>query len=218
MKRMKSISSLITVISLFFGVIWLSPVFAAMPTFTSLGQITAEALQAPGAMDMDADGNLYVADARGGEVFKFDPYGKLVQSFDVAGSGRGLAVTADGQRLYVSRDESLVVVDTVSGSVFGSLTGSEVDGPEFMTAGEIDLDADGNLFVVDSGRMAVKVFDVTGQYRNRFGALGPNPGEFMQIGGMTVNPAGQIVSLLTPPLGMPRSTFFPSMRILRLSV
>ncbi len=194
MKRTHSISSLITVISLFFSVIWLDPTLAvAAPTFTSLGQIKVEGLRIPGAMDLDAAGNLYVADARGGKVHKFNPYGLLLQSFDLQASGRGLAVTADGARLYVSRTDAVVIVDGAAGEVVATLAGGEVDSPEFGLAGEIDLDAAGNVFVADVEAMQIKVYNASGQYQARFGSVGSNAGQFMQIGGMAINPVGQVV-------------------------
>jgi len=194
MKQSYSVLSLITAISLLLCVIWLNPVFAAeAPTFVSLGQITAEELRVPGAMDLDESGNLYVADARGGLVHQFSPYGDLVQSFDLQTSGRGLAVTPDGTRLYVSRAESVVIVDALEGRVIGSLVGAEAGGPEFGAAGEIVLDAVGNVFVADTGKMLVKIYDDSGQYQNGFGGIGPNAGQFTQISGMALSPSGQLV-------------------------
>jgi hypothetical protein len=164
-----------------------------VPTFTSLGQIKMEGLRIPGAMDLDASGNLYVADARGGLVHKFNPYGLLLQSFDLHASGRGLAVAADGSRLYVSRTDAVVIVDGGTGEVVATLAGGETDSPEFGLAGEIDLDAAGNVFVADVGAMQIKVYNASGQYQARFGSVGSNAGQFMQIGGMAINPTGQVV-------------------------
>ena len=110
MKRMRSISTLALVISLTFGVIWLSPAFAAgVPEFSSLGQIRAEAegMYTPGAMDLDKAGNLYVADGGSGKVYVFDKYGALVEGLDLGVSGRGLAVTPDGSKLFFARDKAV---------------------------------------------------------------------------------------------------------------
>ncbi len=190
MKRPYSISRLITVISLLLGVIWLSPAFAVdAPTFTSLGQITSGALRVPGAMDLDVAGNLYVADARGGAVHKFSPYGSLLSSFKLNASGRGIAVPPDGSRLYVSREQSVLIVNAVSGAELGALVG----GSGFGTAGDIDLDAFGNVFVADVGKMLINVYDASGQYRSSFGEVGEGADQFMQISGMSINSSGQVV-------------------------
>ncbi len=193
MERTFSLRILITVISLLLTVIWLSPAYAAAPAFESLGQITASAMRVPGAMDLDAAGNLYVADARGGLVHKFDAYGKLLQSWQLQATGRGLAVTPDGSRLYVSRTDAVVIADGGTGEVVASLAGGQVDSPEFGLAGGIDLDAAGNVFVADTETMQIKVYTASGQYQTGFGSAGSNAGQFMRIGGMAINPAGQVV-------------------------
>lgn len=193
MERTFSLRILITVISLLLAVIWLSPAYAAAPAFESLGQITASAMRVPGAMDMDAAGNLYVADTRGGLVHIFDTYGNLQQSLDLKVSGYGLAVTPDGSRLYVSQKKDVQIVALPSGEIVGVLTGSAVNGPEFGMAGEIDLDADGNVYVVDTAALLVKAYDAFGQFRGSFGGLGDADGQLRQVGGMAINPAGQVV-------------------------
>lgn len=196
MKRAYSMSSLITVISLLFGVIWLSPALAtAAPAFASLGQIKMEGLQVPGAMDLDGAGNLYVTDGRGsGLVSKYSPYGVLLRSFSLGASGRGLAVTADGGRLYVARNKSVVIVDASSGAELGLLSGGvESNGAEFRIVGKIALDALGNVFVVDQMLLQVKVYNAAGQYQSRFGGVGLTPGLFMGIGGMAISPSGQVI-------------------------
>lgn len=195
MKRTFSMPSLITVISLLLGVIWLSPTFAvAAPAFDSLGQVEVVGLDIPGAMDFDAAGNLYVADARGdGLVFQVNPYGELLQSFDLHASGLGLAVNPKGSLLYFSRGQSVVIFDLLRGVEAGSLSGSPVAGGEFGLAGKVDLDADGNVYVVDTKSARVKIYNEAGQYLNSFGGAGSGSGQFRQIGGMAVNLSGQVV-------------------------
>jgi len=192
MKRIQSVLTLLSAISLLLGVIWLDPACAA-PTFTSLGQIKAEGLQVPGAMDLDDAGNLYVADTRGGLVHKFSTYGELLQSFDLDGSGRGLAVTPDGSTLYVARQQSVAIVNVATGEELGTLTGAEAGAPEFGLAGEVDLDAAGNVYVVDHEALVVKIYDASGAYLTRLGGAGKTAGLFWRIGGMMVNGAGQVV-------------------------
>lgn len=188
MERILSTRSLVTVISLLLIVIWLSPAFAAPPAFESLGQLTAQDLRVPGAMDLDEAGNLYVADVRGGSVYQFSPYGDLLQSFALQASGRGLAVSPGGTQLYVAREQSVVIVNTLTGDVDGVLVSDKVGTPEFDIAGDIDLDAAGNVYVVDLGLMLVNIYNAAGQYQNSFGGSGDGVGQFLEIGGMAINP------------------------------
>ena len=187
MKQSYSTFNLVTVISLLLGVIWLSPARAAVPpVFEPLDQIRANGMLVVGAMDMDDAGNLYVADARAGLVHTFDQYGDLLQSIDLQVTGSGLAVTPDGSRLYVSRKQSVVIYNLLEGVIAGELEGAAIDAPEFSSAGEIDLDVAGNIYVVDG--MSIKVYSDYGQFQTRFGGVGFAAGQFMQIGGMTISP------------------------------
>ncbi len=190
MKRIKSISSLITVISLFLGVIWLGQAMAAgVPTFAALGNLQADGMAIPRAMDLDGNGNLFVADVDSGKVFKFDRFGTLAGSFDLGANGLGVAVTADGSKLFVSkRDGGVAIVDAVTGEQLGALEGS------FGTAGEIDLDAAGEyVYVADNLNRVIKVYHVSGGSVAEFGGAGTVAGTFSTIGGMAVAPNGQVV-------------------------
>ena len=91
-------------------------------------------------MDLDDAGNLYVADALGRKIYCFDQYGILKRVYSDAAfkyadfqglaSGRGLAVSPDGTRLYFARNQQALILDTATGAVVGELTGSG-DAPEF---------------------------------------------------------------------------------------
>lgn len=208
MNRFAPLSSLATVFSLFLVLaIWLTPALANTPPateFISLGQLRASGMGAPVAMDLDNVGNLYVADALGRKIYCFDQYGILKRVYsdadfkyaDAQGltSGRGLAVSPDGKRLYFTRDRQALILDTATGAVIGELAGSG-DAPELKLAGEIDLDANGNVFVVDagSGRQKIKVYSPDGAFINQFGGVGNLDGTFQSIASMTINGAGQIV-------------------------
>ncbi len=195
MKRSFSIPSLITVISLLLGVIWLSPVLAAdAPSFVSLGQIEAEGMYAPSAMDIDDAGGLYVVDGRNGNVYLFDKYGALSQELQVGATGRGLAVTPEGTQLFVSLKHAVAIYDLVDGGEPGYLTSGTDPLTEFGLAGEIDLDSHGNIYVTDvSSNASVRVYAKGGQLLSSFGEIGVNAGQFKQLGGMAVNAANQVI-------------------------
>ena len=72
MVRSKMLVVLVAVISLSFSAIWPNAaVAAAVPQIASLGQLQ-EGLNTPGRMDVDAQGALYVADARTNRIIRFD--------------------------------------------------------------------------------------------------------------------------------------------------
>jgi hypothetical protein len=63
----------------------------------------------PTNLDVDSDGNLYVADSGNGRVFKFDARGKLLRQFGSLGSLHGQFVRPKG--VAVDRENRLYVVD-----------------------------------------------------------------------------------------------------------
>jgi hypothetical protein len=194
MKRFQSISSLLAVISLLLGVIWLSPVFAAgSPAFAPLGQIRAEGMYVPGAIDLDGSGNLYVADARNGNVYVFDRYGALVKELAVATTGRGLAVTPNGAQLFVTLKQAVAIVDLPTGEISGYLTSGGDPLAEFGLAGEIDLDSLGNIYVADVKDLVVQVYSPAGQFLSSFSGQSATTEQFKQIGGLSINTVDQVV-------------------------
>ncbi len=178
---------LLAVISLLFGVIWLSPAVAlAAPPIVPVGQIS-EGLRGPTMIDLDSDGNLYVADCRAHAVFKFDSYGTKVGVFSGAQvSGAGLAVAAGG-RVYVSAGDAVAILDAA-----GTLTGYLGQGPgEFLFAGAIDFDVNGNIYVVDQTAGRIKVFGPDGLVGSVF------PVQRFSGGiGLSIDPASNLVYIV----------------------
>ncbi len=158
--------SLVAVLSLTCSVIWLDTGMAAqVPRLEKLGQLKA-GLRVPTRLDVDAAGNLYVADTRAQRVVKFDKFGHLVRSYDqVKISGAGLAVSTSGQRIYVSSCDKVAIL---GGS--GELLGYFGRGAgEFIAAGSIDLDSDGNIYVADLRARKIKIYDPQGNYSGSLG-------------------------------------------------
>ncbi|MHB8707539.1 MAG: FG-GAP-like repeat-containing protein [Desulfuromonadales bacterium] len=200
MKRFFPTLCLTVVISLLLSVIWPSQSNAAAPIFTPLEQVRTDGLGSPGAVAVDAAGNFYVADADGGEVFKFNRYNRLVARFSLGASGNGLAVTPNGSMLYVSRSDEVLMVNPVTGDVSGVLAGSTSQAPEFGLVGDIEMDSDGNLYVADLQTKQIKIYDGQGRYRAAFGALGTGTGQFHQIGSMAISPDDKVVVADSSPL------------------
>lgn len=161
MKRMSMVASLFAVISLMVSVIWPIQVMAAVsPTLTYLGTFP-ERLSAPGTIEVDGDGNIYVADADHG-VYKFNRGGKLVANYDLQEvTSKGISVSPGGDYIYVAaRDKVLILnADGEPIEAFGAGAG------EFEDASEIDTDADGYIYVVDVGRYVVRKYDASGVYQ-----------------------------------------------------
>ncbi len=194
----------LAVISLLFAAIWPEPALSADPlVIVPLGQIR-EGLSVPTRIDVDAQGNLYVADARKRAVLRFDTSGELNASFSaVIPSGGGLAVTPDGRRLYIACGSAVAILGTVDGELLGQLGAGE---GEFGAAGFIDLDDDGNVYVADTQARIVKVYNPQNEFAYQFGAPDTESGKFNSIFSLAVNPAvGEVYvadslrSMISPP-------------------
>lgn len=202
----------VVVISLLFSVIWLGQARAAAPVITSLGQIR-DGLKSPTRLATDGSGHLYVADPGLGTVVKFDKYGRLVRSFSgLTVSGGGLAVSADGSRLFVAAETSVAEVDGTSGAVLG-LLGSGAG--EFSYVYDIDLDANGYIVVADSAALMIKVYRPNRAYDYQFGGLGSTAGTFRGISAMAVNAAAGEIYVADPTtVG---TTWVPKIQVFNLA-
>lgn len=189
MKMFRPFLCLVTVISLLLSVITHSTVQAQVaPTVKPLGMLK-EGLDSPGRLAVDQEGNIYVANYAGlaSNVLKYDKYGRLKQAYSGFHMGnRGLAVTPDGSRLFVSGWTQATIVDGVTGEIVGYLGKAE---DEFGTPVEIDLDADGNVYIGDHKKSNIRVFNQDGvEYPERkFGSFGVGANKFISIWAMSID-------------------------------
>ncbi len=150
--------------------------FAKLVSFLTGGESTLPWLVQPVGIAVSADGRIFVADPGAHGIHVINPekkeydfvketkYGMLI-------SPVGLALTEDG-RLYVSDSErgDVIVLDDdleAEAQIKGSLvrpTGLQIIG--------------GKLYVVDTGRHEVVVFDLKGNVMLEFGRHGAGAGEF----------------------------------------
>lgn len=72
--------------------------------------------------------------------------------------------------------------------------GTDEEGPELFGAiTDVEVDANGNLVVLDMSTQEVRVFDPRGRYMHGFGSLGDGPMEFRDAARLTVLGDGRIV-------------------------
>ncbi|MEJ2199456.1 MAG: FG-GAP-like repeat-containing protein [Desulfuromonadaceae bacterium] len=178
----------LTVIALILAVIWpSSEAYCAVPVVESLGQLHEE-LSVPVRLDVDEAGNLYVADARRKAIYRFDRYGALAQSYTaVTVSGGGLAVSPDGSRLYAACGDAVAILAGDSGELLGYLGSGQ---GEFASAGYIDLDSVGYIFVADTQDRIVKVYDPQGVFAYPITNPQSATGKFPSIFALAVDTAG----------------------------
>jgi len=145
-------------------------------------------LAKPLGIDVDRDGNLYVADASIKAVMVYDRDGKFLRKVgDAKLFDRLSSVTVDprGDRLYVvdiggvtSENHRVRVFDARDGRHLFDIGKRGRGAGEFNLPRDLAVGRDGQLYVVDGGNFRVQVFDRAGKYLHAFGSVGKQLGNF----------------------------------------
>jgi DNA-binding beta-propeller fold protein YncE len=155
----------------------------------------------PIGLDVDAAGNLYVADITQKAILVYGPDGTFVRKIGEQTFVRLASVTVDpeGRRLYavdiggVQSDQHMVrVFDAVSGAHLMDI-GRRGSGPgEFNLPRDLAIGKEGRLYVVDGGNFRVVVFDADGRYLQSFGSVGKQFGQFARPKEIAVDHDGNL--------------------------
>ena len=155
--------------------------------------------EAPNGLTIDAAGNVYATEFRGGHVRKFSPDGELL--LEAAGAGAepgmlanpiGVAVDAEGT-IYVSEAGVSRVSRFAPDGTFLSLWDSSGSEPgQFRSAMGIAVSAAFEVFVADFGNHRVQVFDREGPFLRSWGGFGAEPGQLDNPIGLQLGPAGGV--------------------------
>ncbi len=156
----------------------------------------------PIGLDIDAAGNLYVADIGAKAIMVYGPDRKFLRRI---GSekwfSRLSSVTVDptGTRVYAvdlggvsSEQHQVRVFDAVSGAHVMDI-GKRGSGPgEFNLPRDLAIGKDGRLYVVDGGNFRVVVFDRNGGYLQSFGSVGKQYGQFARPKEVAIDRLGNV--------------------------
>jgi DNA-binding beta-propeller fold protein YncE len=170
--------------------------------FFRIGDDEPGRLAKPLGIDVDASGNLYVADASAKAIMVYDRDGKFLRKlggekwFD-----RLSSVTVDprGDRVFAvdiggvnSEHHRVRVFDSVKGNHLFDI-GSRGSGPgEFNLPRDLAVGKDGQMFVVDGGNFRVQVFDRDGKFVRTFGAAGKQVGNFARPKEIATDRSGNV--------------------------
>jgi len=167
---------------------------------TQLGQ-----LQFPRNLALGPDGSIYVADSGNHRIVKFDVNGQAVKSWGGMGTDPGqfnepwgIAVDAAGN-VYVAdtwnhrvqkfdADGKFITTWGVAAMTGGALT----DPGAFFGPRAIAIDAEGNVYVTDTGNKRVQKFTPDGEFLGQWGGAGVEPGQFDEPVGIAIAPNGEI--------------------------
>lgn len=170
--------------------------------FFKIGDDEQGAVSLPLGMDVDNQGNLYVVDGTLKRVTVYDRSGKFLRSIaDPAWFNKpaGLAVDADGRRLYVvdiggvqSQEHRVRVFDAQSGEHLFDFGKRGNQPGEFNLPRDITVAPDGSLYVVDGGNFRVQKFRDDGTLISVFGSIGRQGGQFSRPKEAAVDKDGNV--------------------------
>jgi uncharacterized protein (TIGR03663 family) len=114
----------------------------------------------PRGVALDAQGFIYVADTWNARVAKFDPAGTFVTAWGIGSEDFG-----NGRRATPTD---------------GTLAGNAAQPLGFFGPRGIALDADGRVYIADTGNKRIVVTDSEGNFLFQFGEFGAAPGQFSE--------------------------------------
>lgn len=159
-------------------------------------------LTKPLGIDVDALGNLYVADGTAKAIMVYNRDGKFLRKIGgpkVFERLSSVTVDGQGQRVFVT-DIGGVSSDQHKVRVFDSNTGGHLFdlgkrgiGPgEFNLPRDVAIGLNGQIYVVDGGNFRIQVFDRTGRYLNSFGSVGKQMGNFARPKEIATDASGNV--------------------------
>ena len=173
---------------------------AAGSRVTSLGMPGSEdgQLTGPLGIGIGGKGEVWVTDKGNNRLVMFDSRGRFKRVLPLADEGDDVvpvdvAVGPNGKELFVTANNShKVLVYSTKGELLRAWGGEGEDDGQFRYPATIDIDAEGNVYVVDVLNARVQKFDAAGTHLLTIGSLGGKAGTFFRPKGVAVDVGGSI--------------------------
>ncbi|NJO84984.1 MAG: hypothetical protein HC828_21010 [Blastochloris sp.] len=178
---------------------------------------TAQLVQPRGVI-VDQQGNVYVSDTDNDRILVFGPDGAVTRTIGSAGSGEGQfneprwAGVRCGRHLYVADTWNARVVKLDPEGNFLKAWGEGAQNPNgqlatitdrteagnqanpmgFYGPRSVAVDAQGNVYIADTGNRRIVVTDTEGEFKYQWGYEGETPGLFEEPSALAVDPQGNL--------------------------
>jgi DNA-binding beta-propeller fold protein YncE len=159
---------------------------------------------APQAVATDAEGNIYVLNARARRVAVFDFRGEPVREIAVGevehveAVPSGIGLGPDGRLYVLDGVGRRILIYGPDGGLAGVVRGSGKGGSRLQAPCDIAFDGAGNLYVTDRMGTPVQVYDASGKYLRGWGKRDIGPADFSAPSGIAVDAEGMV--LVADPL------------------
>ncbi len=148
--------------------------------------------QDPGAVDVDLQGDIYVACSSIGKVQKYDDEGTALKQIAGPGTGNGqvrlpldLALDPEGNLYIVDTENARVQKFDAAGAFVKAMPVGESGRPWGL-----DIAPDGSIWTAEPSQHRVSVFDAQGDVLFRFGSRGAGRGQFERPVDVEVDESG----------------------------
>ena len=147
-------------------------------------------LEKPEGIDVDEEGNIFVADYASSFVKKYDPSYKWLLTFSGYGSKPGQTMKSefmdirDGKLYVPDAGNHRVNVFALDGKPLFDFGGPGNEPGKFNNPEAAKFDSSGRLFVSDLKNDRIQVFDPEGKLLSLFGRSGEGSGEFRAPAGL----------------------------------
>lgn len=151
-------------------------------------------IKQPNNIASDDEGRLYVADKLRQAVLVFGPDEGFIDAWGRPGEVAPVDMAVSKDLLYVCdmKDKEIEVWNRADGSYIRSIGGQGSEPGRFQFPSCVSLDADGNLYVTDTGNFRVQKLSPSGEPLLTVGGFGTELGRFSWPKGMDVDGAGRI--------------------------
>ncbi len=140
------------------------------------------------------DGRRYVVDTGLKRIVVFDRSGAYLRAIGEPETWKPSDVAVFGKRLYATdlQNGQIVVFDKRTGNELERIS-QRGDGPaDLFFPTNIAVDADGNIYVSDTGNFRIQKFSPDGTHLMQFGSLGRSLGQFARPKGVAVDREGRV--------------------------
>lgn len=143
----------------------------------------------------DLNGNMYIADSGLGQVVILDREGNFLGSIGKKGELKPTGVLINSQNIYVCdlKTHSVQAFDLRSRQYLFSLPRENAsEEAKLFSPTNIAADAEGNIYVSDTGAFRVQKYSPSGEFLRSIGAQGDSLGQFARPKGIAVDKNGRI--------------------------